>query len=86
MKMRVRVGKNIRGLREGRGWSCEYLGGLVGLTRGGVSAIEVGRVCAPLETCERFATAFGVPLSEIIPMGPPRFVRRRQSVPNPKPS
>jgi DNA-binding XRE family transcriptional regulator len=72
MTMAKRVGKNIRKLREGKGWSCEYLGRLVDLTRGGVSAIEVGRVCAPLDTCERFARAFSVPLSEIIPLGVPR--------------
>lgn len=67
--MAKKVGNNIRKLRKGRGWSCKYLGDLVDLTRGGVSAIEVGRVCAPLDTCERFARAFAVPLSEIIPLG-----------------
>jgi DNA-binding XRE family transcriptional regulator len=71
------AGRNIRKLREARGWSCEDLGKRVGLTRGGVSAIEVGRVSPPLDTCERFARAFGVPLSEIIPMGAPPAKGRR---------
>jgi transcriptional regulator with XRE-family HTH domain len=64
-----KVGRNIRRLREARKWSGTELGRRVRLTRGGVSAIEVGRVSPPLDTCERFARAFGVPLSEIIPMG-----------------
>jgi DNA-binding XRE family transcriptional regulator len=67
------VARNIRKLRTERGWSCEELGRRVRLTRGGVSAIEVGRVSPPLDTCERFAAAFEVALSEIIPMG---LVRR----------
>jgi transcriptional regulator with XRE-family HTH domain len=69
------VGKNIRKLRSARKWSCEELGRRVGLTRGGVSAIEVGRVSPPLDTCENFARALGVPLARLVRGGGRRSPR-----------
>jgi len=71
-RTRSKVGRNIRKLREARGWSGAELARRVRLTRGGVWAIEVGNVKPPLATMERFANALGVSLSEIIPMGPQR--------------
>ncbi len=69
-RTRSKVGRNIRRLREARGWSGAELARRVRLTRGGVWAIEVGNVKPPLATMERFARALDVALSEIIPMGP----------------
>lgn len=62
------AGAQIRALRLARGWSLGVLAEKVKLTRGAVSHYELGRVAVPLNRCEDFARAFGVPLSAILPL------------------
>ncbi len=64
--IRRTAGDNIRKEREARGWSCADLGRKVGLTRGAISAIEVGRVATSIDTIGRIAKALGVPSSELV--------------------
>jgi putative transcriptional regulator len=81
---RSRAGKiaarNIRKLRTAKGWSCGELGSRIGLTRGGVSAIEVGRVAPTLDVCEACARAFGVSLADLF--SPARVVRSAPQLPD----
>jgi transcriptional regulator with XRE-family HTH domain len=56
----VIVGRNVRRMRDIRGWSQEFLGKKVGQRQGTISAIERGERCPSLQGLFRLAEAFGV--------------------------
>lgn len=60
------AGRNIRDRRKSLDWSCAELGRKVGLTRGGISAIELGRVSPSLDTYGRIALALGVQPEQLL--------------------
>jgi len=62
----VNLGKAIRSLRITQNWSQEVLSGLSDIPRSHLSAIETGNKKANLDTLGKIATAFDMPLSELI--------------------
>jgi transcriptional regulator with XRE-family HTH domain len=56
--IRARLGRNIRSLREERGWSQEEYADRSGLHRTYVSAIERGRRNPTIDVVERLARPF----------------------------
>lgn len=61
------VGEMIHAIRKIKGLTQEDLAREVGLSRGQVANIEVGRSDMPLRTLARFAEALGVQMKELIP-------------------
>jgi len=61
------IGRRIRSLREGRGWSLERLGLSVGLSKQGICRIERGEVGSSPSTYEQIARTLGVTLRDLIP-------------------
>jgi transcriptional regulator with XRE-family HTH domain len=53
-------GRALRALREGRGWTLEYVAGLVGVTRGAVHQWETGRNTPSFSYVAALANLFGV--------------------------
>lgn len=62
----VSLGKAIRSLRNAQNWSQEILSSLADIPRSHLSAIETGGKKANLDTLGKIATAFDMPLSELI--------------------
>jgi transcriptional regulator with XRE-family HTH domain len=62
---RVLIGGRLRTLREQRGLSQGDLEKASGLLRCYISRVEHGHTVPSLETLEKFATAFGVPLYQL---------------------
>lgn len=59
------VGRRIRVLREAKRWSLETLASKVGLTRKGLSKIELGQVASSIDVYQRITRALGVALPSI---------------------
>lgn len=62
-----RFGKLLREVRLSKGVSQEKLGDLAGLHRTYVSSVELGKRNVSLVNIERFATALGVSMRDLIP-------------------
>ena len=78
------IGRRIRQLREQREMSQGDIGERTGLQRCYISRVENGHTVPSLETLERFAVAFGVPLYQLLYSGdePPhtRSLKLRKSL------
>jgi transcriptional regulator with XRE-family HTH domain len=61
----VEIGLKIRELRKKRGWTAGDVEHATGMHRAYISRIENGHTIPSLETIERFAATFDVPLTEI---------------------
>lgn len=59
-------GANIRRIRQAKGLTLEQLGAKLGNSRQFVSAVEISTRGVRIETLERFATALGVEVDEIL--------------------
>lgn len=57
---------NIRLIREGRGWSQEHLGSLVGLTKFQLSRLEAGETKLSIDAARKIARALGVTLADLV--------------------
>lgn len=68
MDVRKKFGKQLRALREARGWSQEEFADRAGLHRTYVSAVERGVRNPTLSVLERLAKALGVSI-EIMMVG-----------------
>ncbi|MBD3754700.1 MAG: helix-turn-helix transcriptional regulator [Gammaproteobacteria bacterium] len=66
MDVRKKFGKQLRALREERGWSQEEFADRSGLHRTYVSAVERGVRNPTLSVLERLAKALGIKLSELL--------------------
>jgi transcriptional regulator with XRE-family HTH domain len=64
--IRERLGRNIRLLREARGWSQEDYADRAGIHRTYVSGIERGRRNPTIDIVERLAAPFAVPTSDLL--------------------
>jgi transcriptional regulator with XRE-family HTH domain len=61
--------KNLKELREERGWNQEELGEATGYTRGFIADIERGKSWVSPEALEKLAEAFNVPLERLFSSG-----------------
>lgn len=66
MEIRARLGRNVRALREERGWSQEDYADRSGIHRTYVSAIERGHRNPTIEVVERLARPFEVGAAELL--------------------
>lgn len=64
--IRERLGRNIRLLREARGWSQEDYADRAGIHRTYVSGIERGRRNPTIDIVERLAAPFAVLVSDLL--------------------
>lgn len=60
------IGKNIRQLREGKGWSQDVFAEKMGATKSAVSFWERGETIPRMPKIERMAQLFGVTVTEIL--------------------
>ena len=63
------VGKEVRRLREEKGWSQAKLGVESGLGPSGISQIETGRRNPSAASLQRIAEALGVEVRDLFPLG-----------------
>ena len=66
MDVRQRLGKNVRQLREAKGWSQEAFADEAGIHRTYVSDIERGARNPTITVVEKLATALRVTASELL--------------------
>lgn len=66
MDIRARLGKNVRKLREAKGWSQEDYADRAGIHRTYVSDIERGKRNPTVTVVEKLAAPFGVSPSQLI--------------------
>ena len=66
MDIRVRLGQNVRKLREAKGWSQEDYADRAGIHRTYVSDIERGKRNPTVTVVEKLAAPFGVSPSQLI--------------------
>jgi transcriptional regulator with XRE-family HTH domain len=66
MDMRVRLGRNVRRLREARGWSQEDYAERAGIHRTYVSDIERGSRNPTITVVEKLAKPLGVRPGELL--------------------
>ena len=66
MDIRVRLGLNVRRLRDERGWSQEDYADRAGIHRTYVSDIERGRRNPTITVVEKLAVPFGIGASELL--------------------
>jgi transcriptional regulator with XRE-family HTH domain len=59
---RIEIGKNLKGLREARGWSQDQLGAMIGMDKGAVSRVEAGKWNYGINTLLLFARALNMDL------------------------
>jgi transcriptional regulator with XRE-family HTH domain len=64
--VKLEFGRQLRRLRQSRGWSQEHLAGVVGLDRSYVGSVERGERNVSIENISRFSQALQVPLSELM--------------------
>jgi transcriptional regulator with XRE-family HTH domain len=64
--IRVRLGQNVRKLREAKGWSQEDYADRAGIHRTYVSDIERGKRNPTVTVVEKLAAPFGVSPSQLI--------------------
>jgi transcriptional regulator with XRE-family HTH domain len=67
------VGREIRRLREARGWSQAKLAGDTGMGVSGISQIETGARNPSAVTLSKIAEALGVEVGDLFPLGQPRL-------------
>src|SRR3954447_17220952 len=65
---RMDVGKEIRRLREARGWSQAKLAGASGMGTSGISQIETGARNPSAATLSKIADALGVEVRDLFPL------------------
>ena len=56
-------GKQVRELREARGWSQAHLASLLGTTQSAIARLEAGGSDPRLSTIQRMSALFGVPFT-----------------------
>ncbi len=66
MEIRARLARNLRLLRETKGWSQEEFADRAGIHRTYVSDLERGKRNPTISVVERLAKPFGITASEII--------------------
>lgn len=66
MDVRARVGRNMKRLREARGWSQEELADQAGIHRTYVSGVERGVRNPTVTVLEKLAIALGATLPELV--------------------
>ncbi len=59
---RIELGKNLKGLREARGWTMEQLGAMIGMDKGAVSRVEAGKWNFGINTLVLFCKALNMDL------------------------
>jgi transcriptional regulator with XRE-family HTH domain len=77
------VGRNVRSLRQARGWTLAALAARSGLSKGMVVELEQGRTNPSVATVCRLATALGVGLAQLVELGDEpelRIVSRDEAV------
>lgn len=62
----ITIGKNIKELREGKGWSQDVFADKVGTTKSAVSFWERGQTTPRMPKIEKMAELFGVSVTEIL--------------------
>jgi|SRR5215207_10584372 transcriptional regulator with XRE-family HTH domain len=75
------VGREVKRLREARGWSQTRLAGEAGMSASGVSMIENGHRNLSTETLAKLAKALGVEVRDLFPLGQPRLPEWAQHPP-----
>jgi transcriptional regulator with XRE-family HTH domain len=63
------LARNVRSLRQARGWTLAALAARSGVSKGMVVELEQGRTNPSLATVGRLATALGVGLAELVEVG-----------------
>ncbi len=66
MDVRARVGRNMKRLREARGWSQEELADQAGIHRTYVSGVERGVRNPTVTVLEKLAIALGATLPDLV--------------------
>ncbi|MBC2666754.1 helix-turn-helix transcriptional regulator [Novosphingobium flavum] len=66
MEICVRLGRNVRRLREAQGWSQEDYADRAGIHRTYVSDIERGRRNPTITVVEKLAVPFAVPAGDLL--------------------
>ena len=66
MDIRTRLGRNVRRLREAKGWSQEDYADRAGIHRTYVSDIERGRRNPTITVVEKLARPFGVTAGQLL--------------------
>lgn len=69
MDIQTRLGRNVRELREARGWSQEDYADRAGIHRTYVSDIERGRRNPTITVVEKLAAPLGVSAGELLDNG-----------------
>jgi transcriptional regulator with XRE-family HTH domain len=65
----VALGRAVRSIRAGRGWSQETLGFFCGMHRNYIGALERGETNATYGVLRRLAWGLQMPLSELVAEG-----------------
>jgi transcriptional regulator with XRE-family HTH domain len=60
------LARNVRSLRQARGWTLAALATRSGISKGMVVELEQGRTNPSIATVDRLASAFGVGLSQLV--------------------
>ncbi|MBX3485789.1 MAG: helix-turn-helix transcriptional regulator [Phenylobacterium sp.] len=63
MSLKARIGLHLRAIRNARGVTQEQLAGMTDRSVDAISAIERGVMAPSIETLERFAEAFSLPVT-----------------------
>lgn len=66
MNISQRLGRNVRGFREAKGWSQEDYADRAGIHRTYVSDIERGKRNPTISVVEKLAVPFGIDASELL--------------------
>lgn len=61
-----RIGRRVRGLRLGRGWTIEVMSGECGLAIASLYRIEAGNIDMKLSTILILSKLFGLTIAELI--------------------
>jgi transcriptional regulator with XRE-family HTH domain len=63
------LARNVRSLRQARGWTLAALAARSGVSKGMVVELEQGRANPSVATVDRLATALGVGLAQLVEVG-----------------
>jgi transcriptional regulator with XRE-family HTH domain len=63
------LARNVRSLRQARGWTLAALAARSGVSKGMVVELEQGRTNPSIATVDRLASALGVGLAELVEVG-----------------
>ena len=77
----MEVGREIRRLREGKGWSQAKLAAAADMGVSGISQIETGARNPSAVTLSKIAEALGVGVADLFPLGQPRLPEWTQRPP-----